>query len=356
MNLHENTDFGRKVFFLNTTYEFQQTVVPALFNKEYEVYTISDYRRAKAVLKNFPDSICFIDVDDALTPNGWFNFMESFENDEMLSTIFLGIISSTLGYAQKMHFLMQSVVPAGFIGLNQPHDDLIEQIRNILDLNGAKGRRRFVRADCLDDTRIGIFFDFGEKRFTARVKDISSAGLSCIVSLRYQEFFKINMLIREFSLIIDNETYKCSAAVLKAFVTGDDKLTVVIVFTQAISFNVRKSIREYLQSFLQGRITKIAHDTIPDQKDYTLSNNGSYILDEPEEAEEVTEEYIAAYNAKAAKKAEAEKAAKPEEPAAEAEKPAEPASPAAEAEAPATAENEEPAAESDVDTDVTAAN
>ena len=336
MNLHENTDFGRKVFFLNTTYDFQQTVVPALFNKEYEVYTINDYRRAKAVLKNFPDSICFIDVDDGLTPNGWFNFMDSFENDEMLSTIFLGIISSSLGYAQKMHFLMQSVVPAGFIGLNQPHDDLIEQIRSILDLNGAKGRRRFVRADCIDDARIGIFFDFGEKRFTARVKDISSAGLSCIVSLRYQEFFKINMLIREFSLIIDNETYKCSAAVLKAFASADDKLTVVIVFTQAISFNVRKSIREYLQSFLQGRITKMAHDTVPDPKDYTLSNNGSYILDEPEEAEEVTEDYLAAYNAKSANKTKPTDAA-----------PSAPEAPSAESDA----EAEKPAAGSDAGTD-----
>lgn len=292
MNLHENTDFGRKVFFLNTTYDFQQTVVPALFNKEYEVYTINDYRRAKSILKNFPDSICFIDVDDGLTPNGWFNFMDSFENDEMLSTIFLGIISSSLGYAQKMHFLMQSVVPAGFIGLNQPHDDLIEQIRSILDLNGAKGRRRFVRADCLDEARIGIFFDFSEKRFTARVKDISSAGLSCIVSLKYKDFFKVNMLIREFSLIIDNESYKCSAAVLKAFVNSGDKMTVVLVFTQAISFNVRKSIREFLRSLLQGKITKMALDTVPDPKDYTLSNNRKYILDETEEAEEVIEEEL----------------------------------------------------------------
>lgn len=125
------------------------------------------------------------------------------------------------------------------------------------------------------------------------------------------------MLIREFSLIIDNETYKCSAAVLKAFASSNDKLTVVIVFTQAISFNVRKSIREYLQSFLQGRITKMAHDTVPDPKDYTLSNNGTYIIDEPEEAEEVSEDYLAAYNAKAGGKAETEKAAEAEKPAAD---------------------------------------
>ena len=301
MNLHENTDFGRKVFFLNMSYEFQQTVLPALFNKEYEVYSIQDYRRAKNVLRNFPDSICFIDVDDNLTPSGWFNFMDSFEEDEMLSTIFLGIISSSLGYAQKMHFLMQSVVPAGFIGLNQPQEDLIEQLRSILDLNGAKGRRRFIRADCLDDLRVGIFFDFGEKRFTARVKDISSAGLSCLVSLKYADFFKVNMLIREFSLIINSETYKCSAAVLKAFVTGD-RLTVVLVFTQAIGFNVRKSIREFLRDFLQSKITKMALATVPDERDYTASNNNTYMLEEAEEAEEVTEEWLAAYNARTPRK------------------------------------------------------
>ena len=100
------------------------------------------------------------------------------------------------------------------------------------------------------------------------------------------------MLIREFSLIIDNESYKCSAAVLKAFVNSGDKMTVVLVFTQAISFNVRKSIREFLRSLLQGKITKMALDTVPDPKDYTLSNNRKYILDETEEAEEVIEEEL----------------------------------------------------------------
>ena len=341
MNLHENTDFGRKVFFLNMSNDFKQTIIPALFNKEYEVYTIDDYRRAKAVLRHFPDSICFIDVDDGLTPNGWFNFMDSFDNDEMLSTIFLGIISSSLGYAQKMHFLMQSVVPAGFIGLNQPYEDLLEQIRNILDLNGAKGRRRFVRADCLDDLRVSVFFDFGENRFTAKIKDISSAGLSCVVSLKYKDSFKVNMLIREFSLIIDNETYKCSAAVLKAFVVND-KMTVVLVFTQAIGFNVRRSIRGFLRSFLQGKITKIAHDNVLDPKDYTLSNNDQYIIDEPDEAEEVEEitaEGPASNQTEATAPQEAD-SAKAEAPAQEADKPVEASAEQASASAPADSTTE----------------
>ena len=132
MNLHENTDFGRKVFFLNMSYDFQRAVIPALFNKEYEVYEINDYRRAKNILKNYPDSICFIYVDKGLPLNEWFNFMASFEDDPMLSTIFLGIVSSKLDNAQKIHFLMQSVVPAGFVGLDQSDEDIIEQIRSIL--------------------------------------------------------------------------------------------------------------------------------------------------------------------------------------------------------------------------------
>lgn len=292
MNLHENTDFGRKVFFLNMPYDFQRKVIPALFNKEYEVYVLNDYRRAKSVLKNFPDSICFINVDDSLSLNEWFNFMSSFEDDPMLSTIFLGIVSLKLGNAQKIHFLMQSVVPAGFIGLDQPSEALLLQIKNILDLNGAKGRRRFVRADCLDDSQIGIFFDFGEQRFTMKIKDISSAGISCVASSKYAKLFKINMLIRDFSLIIRNQTYKCSAAVLMATVTGE-KLTVVLVFTKAIGIAIRNSIKEYIRSLLQGKITKLVLETVPDVTDYKISNNEEYVLSENEnieEAEEIIEE------------------------------------------------------------------
>lgn len=294
MNLHENTDFGRKVFFLNMSYDFQRKVVPALFNKEYEVYVLNDYRRAKSVLKNFPDSICFINVDDSLSLNEWFNYMSSFEDDPMLSTIFLGIVSSKLGNAQKIHFLMQSVVPAGFIGLDQPYDDLIKQIKNILDLNGAKGRRRFVRADCFDESQIGIFFDFGEKRFTMKIKDISSAGISCVASAKYAESFKINMLIRDFSLIIRNQTYKCSAAVLMAAVNAD-KLTVVLVFVKTISSAIRNSIKEFIRTSLQSKITKMVLETVPDVTDYSISNNEEYVLSGDayiEEAEELVEEEI----------------------------------------------------------------
>lgn len=288
MNLHENTDFGRKVFFLNMSYDFQRAVIPALFNKEYEVYEINDYRRAKNILKNYPDSICFIYVDKGLPLNEWFNFMASFEDDPMLSTIFLGIVSSKLDNAQKIHFLMQFVVPAGFVGLDQSDEDIIEQIRSILDLNGAKGRRRFVRADSIDDPKIGVFFDFGDNRFVMKIKSISSAGISCVAPAKYASLFKVNMLVREFTLIIHNKTYKCSAAVLMATV-NDEKLTIVLVFTQSIGYSVRASIKEFVRIFLQGKIAKMELEVEPDLTDYSVSKNEEYILPAEEVEDEIDE-------------------------------------------------------------------
>ena len=279
MSLHENTDFGRKVFFLNMPHDFQRDVVTDLFNKEYEVYTINDFHRAKQVLRNFPDSICFIYVDDGMTLNEWFNYMSSFEEDSLLSTIFLGIVSNKLGDAQKIHFLMQSVVPAGFIALNQPYGELFNQVRSILDLNGAKGRRRFIRADCQDDPRVSVFFNFDDVRFAMKIKDISSAGLSCVASAKYADSFKVNMLIREFTLTLQSRSYKCSAAVLMAAVK-DNVLTLVLVFTPKIGTSTRLAIKEYIRSHLQSKITKSIIETVPEYTDYTEAGKQKYVITE----------------------------------------------------------------------------
>ena len=113
MNLHENNDFGRKVFFVMPSYDFQSLVIPSLYEQEFEVYILDNFTKAKDILRSFPDSICFINTDEGLSPSEWFFYIKSFESDPMLSTIFLGIICTRMTKAQKEQFAIETTIPAG---------------------------------------------------------------------------------------------------------------------------------------------------------------------------------------------------------------------------------------------------
>ena len=104
-----NTDvsiFGRKIFFVAPPVNVHPYVTGKLRENEYEVYTIKEYKAAKGVLRNNPESIVFLNIDDAsLSSKGWFNFIKSFQDDEVLKTCKLGVISNRSRAKDKEKFL-----------------------------------------------------------------------------------------------------------------------------------------------------------------------------------------------------------------------------------------------------------
>lgn len=297
MNLHENTDFGRKVFFICPPYSFKRTIVPSLFTMEYEVYIIEDYTRAKSVLKCYPDSICFICVDSKLSYNEWFNFVASFAHDQALSTIFLGILSARMPKAMREHFMLHTTIPAGFITLNQSTEDLINVMHEILELNGAMGRRHYIRANCRDSAFINAKFTIeGDKCLTLRLRDISSVGFVCIGTPAILDFFKMNMLIRGFTLSILGKDYVSNGAVVMS-AQNDKEANVVIVFIKGMSFHLKTAIQNFVKKTLQGTMNKLIEQAEEDTCDYSQSveievphgvdpNSGFLIADKDEDHKE----------------------------------------------------------------------
>ena len=277
MNLHENTDFGRKVFFLNPSPFLKQNIIPALFDREYEIYTIDSYKNAKNVLKKFPDSVCFICIDSTsdnsssedehqLTPDEWYNFIQSFEKDPILSTIFVGIISESATKTVSDFFQLNTPIPAGFIKLPCEIPELTDIFTGILEINGAKGRRKFIRANCSNDPDIKVRLSPEQKM---SVKDISFAGLACSGDAKTTENIKPNALIRDFVLSIHKNDYKCSGAVL--MVSGKENTTeLVIIFTKGSSMPFRSAIKDYIRKTMQDSIDTIIKSYPEDTTDYSI--------------------------------------------------------------------------------------
>ena len=84
----------------------EKYLIENLRQNEYEVYIIKEYRKAKSVLSKFPDSMCFINIDEELSFSEWFNFMKSFQESDALKGIYLGILTETASMEDKDKFMM----------------------------------------------------------------------------------------------------------------------------------------------------------------------------------------------------------------------------------------------------------
>lgn len=289
-----------KFFFISPSFHVEKNVIRKLIENEYEVYVIKSYKYAKAILRRYPDSICFINYDAELSPEQWFNFVLSFEEDPKLSTIFLGITSERVKKTDKDKFLLYTTIPAGFIQHTMDMDDLTATIISILSINGAKGRRKFVRADTSKMANAIGYFSNSGKTYSVKIQNISSVGISCFVPLLGASLFPINGMIRNFSLTLDEITFQCNVAVLSVQ-QSNNKLQVILMFLKGMPYSVKTQIHSFVYKTLQETIALSAISDNPDTTDYStvrntaekLGSKATLSIDETNEVEELEEvEYV----------------------------------------------------------------
>jgi hypothetical protein len=268
MESRENPAFGRKVFFLNPIFSMRSIVISRLIENEFEVYIIDDYRDAKSVLRQFPDSICFINIDDQLTHEQWFNFVKSVETDPSLKSIFLGILSSRINKADRDQFMLKASIPAGFIMMNERLEDITETIEGILNINGAKGRRQYVRTNCASDPDALMLVKTGNKMYKMHLLDISVVGTACILSPQYKDLFQPNSVIRNVTVSLGEKNFACSVAVYAVIVTPQF-CKLVLLFMQGMPFSSKKLIRSYITTTLQNTVISIIKKSQRDTADYS---------------------------------------------------------------------------------------
>lgn len=268
MNLHENSPLGRKVFFVYPPYYVTNTIMPKLSEAEYEVYAIDQYQMVKPVLQKFPDSICFFNIDaDALTYTEWFRFLKSFEEDEVLSTIFFGVMSQHAPKVHREHFMADIQLPAGFIQYIPDLPALTERFIKILELNGAMGKRKYIRAECNFDRSIYVDIDVAGSRVPLIVQNISSVGLSCYANKSHLPFLTENSVHRA-AFYLGNNVFSGSVIILMKREVNEHSI-VVMLFSQGLSYANRNSVREFIREKLHENLANDM-DGIPlDSRDYS---------------------------------------------------------------------------------------
>lgn len=238
---------GKKVFFLYPPSVIRDEVLVTLSEQEFEVYLLRDHEGAKRILRKYNDALVFINIDDGQNEAEWESWIRSVMGDPATKNVGIGILSYNAPDALKKKYLMEIGIPCGFIhlkmGLEQGTRILLETLR----ANEAKGRRKYVRANCAHDHLSSVNLYYNGNRFLGDIRDISAVGFSC--------FFENDPGMPK-NALIDNIQMKLRGSLLtvEAIVFGkrEEAGTVyVMLYTQRVESMARAKIRKYIQTTLQ---------------------------------------------------------------------------------------------------------
>ena len=245
MESRENPLFGRKVFFICPSYIIEKYLIERLRQNEYEVYIIKDIKKAKSVLAKYPDAMCFINIDEEFSYSAWFNYMKSFQNSEVLNGIYLGVLSETAGWEDKDKFLMNVKLPGGFNQIEKT-EKFVNKFMAILDLNGAKGRRKYLRFDTRGLGDVSGYLTAAGKLYSINIKDISSAGFAVTYKPDLVNLFQKNTLLRNLCISVGRKSMVCSCIVFNTQLTQDGLAMSVLMLTNENPEETKTYIRNYI--------------------------------------------------------------------------------------------------------------
>ena len=283
----ENPIIGRKVFFVNPPLYVENYLQPELKQHEYEAYIIKDYKYTKNALRMFPDALCFIFIDDELSYDGWFNYILSFQQDEKLKTIFVGLMSAMIPQQKREKFMMNLSLPGGFIMLNEIKGSaLIENVIGILELNGAKGKRKYLRLDCDETISINGYFANQTQLLQVSIANISSVGFTCYFPKSYGEALRKNMIVPSFSITLGRRSIVTPSVVCDVKALDNNNYFAVLLFLKQVGVEDRKVIKNFIFEHMEKRIDNLIYANPPDIDDYLGKGQKA---EEKEEEETKTE-------------------------------------------------------------------
>jgi len=245
MESRENPMFGRKVFFVSPSYIMEKYLIEKLRQNEYEAYILKDIKKVKGLLAKYPDAMCFINIDEEYSYSAWFNFMKSFQYNTEISGIYLGILTDSATWEDKDKFIMNIKLPGGFNQFEKS-EKFLNNFMKILDLNGAKGRRKYIRLDTRGAGDVSGYMTSQGKLYAINVKDISSVGFAITYKQEISGLFQKNTHIRNLCISVGRKSMVCSCIVFNTQLNPDGSAMSVLMLTNENPEESKTYIRDFI--------------------------------------------------------------------------------------------------------------
>jgi hypothetical protein len=242
---------GKKIFFLHPSAVIQNEVVAELVQQEYEVYIVRNHAVFRRVLKRYPGSIVFADIDEGMSEKDWEAWIRGVLGDPEMGGVGLGILSVNNDEGLQRKYINSVKVQCGYTVLKSDLKNSIKQVLDILKAVDAKGRRKYIRATTENEALTTVNLPVNGTFVNGTVKDISVVGLSC--TFAEDPGLAKNTLFQNIQVKLQSMLLKVEGIVFGSRMDGLTKIY-VILFTQRIDPEVRTKIRKYIQQNLQTKM------------------------------------------------------------------------------------------------------
>ncbi|MDR0494154.1 MAG: PilZ domain-containing protein [Treponema sp.] len=247
-----NTDLtGKKVFFLCPTAVVQNRIIAELIQQEYEVYFSKNKDKIKKVLRQYPNSVLFIDINEQMNEKEWDLWITGLMEAPDTKDVSVGIVTSNDDEQIKNKYLSVIKVPCGYTVLGFDLKKATAHIMDVLQSADAKGRRKYIRATIERESNTTINLPVNGNFVNGQIRDISVVGISC--TLTDNPDIPKNALFKDIQIKLQTSLLKVEGIVFGSRVEGNETIY-VILFTQRIDPEVRTKIHKYIQQNLQKKM------------------------------------------------------------------------------------------------------
>ena len=203
---------GKKIFILYPHSVIKDELLDILIMAGFESYVLHDHKRALSLLDKFPDSIMFINIDEGMSEREWEAYIKGIMENPNTKECRLGILSYNTDQRLMKKYLMEIAVPCGYIQLKIGIKESTKIMLNALEVNEARGRRKFIRAFCEEDMNATVNAKSYSGFYYGKILDISAAGFAA----RFDKFDDLpnNSVIEDMQLKLRGGLVHTNAVVM----------------------------------------------------------------------------------------------------------------------------------------------
>ena len=243
----------KKVFFIYPHSVIQTKLIQELIDREYEIYFINDHQKIESICEYYTSPLIYINIDEGLEESQWEKLIESLMEKDSSNHARIGIVTYNDNADLARKYLMDLMLPCGFIKLKIGVNDSTDIIIKTLDANEVKGNRKYIRTRCNSEEASFNTSILGNIH-NGCIVDISSVGMTVTFDDNL-ELVK-NSYLKDIQLKLRGILLKVSAIIIGFRELDGEKKLFLLLFDQSITNLTRSKIRSFISKTLQHNMEK----------------------------------------------------------------------------------------------------
>ncbi|MFO7731471.1 MAG: hypothetical protein R6V86_11990 [Spirochaetia bacterium] len=244
---------GRKLFYLFPQGNFHQSVVQHIIREEYEVYTLSDYKRGLPLIFQYNGAIIFINLDTVPGDTKFITTIRDFSRQSSNRSIDIFLIThsnETKKWAEK--YLTQ-VDNCSTLMAEETVEGVTSQLDNVLSNLHAQGQRKYVRFGTNNKHITHLSFFRKEKRIKAFLHDVSTAGLS--FTLEEEHPLSMRSKLTDITIDLGYTIEGLTGTITIKRRLPNNKTLHVLLFDKTMDDKIKEQLRFVIHASLQRQFT-----------------------------------------------------------------------------------------------------